>query len=158
MVTQERLRELFHYDPETGILTRKVAKGSQQVGVAAGNQNRGYLQLTVDGHAGFVHRFIWLYVYGKWPSEKIDHIDGNRSNNRLSNLRDVSQALNVQNERKPRSSNKSGFLGVKACRGRWRAEICIKGKTKFLGRFDTPEEAHAVYVEAKRKAHPGFML
>ncbi len=83
---------------------------------------------------------------------------GNRSNNRLSNLRDVSQAMNIQNERKPRSNNKSGFLGVKANRGLWKAEISIDGKTKFLGRFKTPEEAHQVYVEAKRKLHPGCTL
>jgi hypothetical protein len=158
MITQERLQELFHYNPETGVLTRKVTKGGQRAGSIAGNKTRGYLQLMVDGHAGFVHRFIWLYVYGSWPSKNIDHIDGNRSNNRLSNLRDVSQALNAQNERKPRSNSKSGFLGVKQCRGKWRAEICINGKTKFLGRFNKPEEAYSAYVEAKRKVHPGFML
>jgi hypothetical protein len=158
MLTQARLHELLSYDPETGIMTRRVNKGHIKAGQVAGNPTRGYLQLMIDGHMTFVHRFIWLYVYGKWPDGNIDHIDGNRSNNRLSNLRDVSQAMNIQNERKPRSNNKSGFLGVKANRGLWKAEISIDGKTKFLGRFKTPEEAHQVYVEAKRKLHPGCTL
>jgi hypothetical protein len=158
MITQKRLRELLSYDPETGVMLWRVSRGKAKAGQIAGNPTRGYLQLMVDGHATFVHRFIWLYVHGKWPDGNIDHIDGDRSNNRLVNLRDVSQAINIQNERKPRSNNKSGFLGVSANRGLWKAEISITGKTKFLGRFKTPEEAHQVYVEHKRKLHPGFML
>jgi hypothetical protein len=158
MVTQARLHELLSYDPETGILYWRGSKRGVRMGQPAGNPSRGYLQLMVEGHQTFVHRFIWLYVYGKWPEGNIDHIDGNRSNNRICNLRDVTQSTNIQNERKPRRNNKSGFLGVKADRGRWRAEISISGKTKFLGRFKTPEEAHQAYVESKRKNHPGFML
>ncbi len=158
MITQERLKELLSYDPETGIMKWKVNKGAVRAGQIAGNATRGYLQLTVDQHSTFLHRFIWLYVYGKWPDGNIDHIDGNRLNNRIFNLRDVSQAMNIQNERKPRKNNKSGFLGVKASRGLWKAEISINGKTKFIGRFKTPEEAHFAYIEEKRRVHPGFML
>lgn len=158
MITQKRLHELLSYDPQTGIMRWRVNKGAVRAGQIAGNVTRGYFQLMVDGHPTFLHRFIWLYVYGKWPDGNIDHIDGNRSNNRLCNLRDVSQAMNIQNERKPRSNNKSGFLGVKLNRGLWKAEISINGKTKFLGRFKTPEEAHQVYVEAKRKFHPGCTI
>jgi hypothetical protein len=158
MLTQARLHELISYDPETGIMRWRVNKGAVKAGQVAGNPNRGYLQLMVDGHPTFVHRFIWFYVYGKWPDGNIDHIDGNRSNNRLRNLRDVTQSMNIQNEIKPRSNNKSGFLGVKANRGLWKAEISVNGKTKFLGRFKTPEEAHHVYIEAKRQFHPGCTI
>jgi len=158
MITQARLHELLSYDPETGVMRWRVNKGPVKAGDVAGNPTRGYLQLMVDGHMTFVHRFIWFYVHGTWPIGNIDHIDGNRSNNRIANLRDVSQAMNIQNERKPRSNNKSGFLVVKANRGLWKAEISINGKTKFLGRFKTPEEAHQVYVEAKRRLHPGCTI
>ena len=158
MLTQARLHKLLSYDPETGIMRWRVNKGAVRAGQIAGNLTRGYLQLMVDGHPTVVHRFIWLYVYGKWPDKNIDHIDGNRSNNRLCNLRDVTQAMNIQNEIKPRSNNKSGFLGVKANRGLWKAEISVHGKTKFLGRFKTPEEAHQVYLEAKRRLHPGCTI
>lgn len=158
MIIQARLHELLSYDPETGVMRWRVNKGPVKAGDVAGNPTRGYLQLMVDGHMTFVHRFIWFYVHGTWPIGNIDHIDGNRSNNRIANLRDVSQAMNIQNERKPRSNNKSGFLGVKANRGLWKAEISINGKTKFLGRFKTPEEAHQVYVEAKRRLHPGCTI
>ena len=158
MLTQARLHELLSYDPETGIMRWRVNKGAVRAGQIAGNLTRGYLQLMVDGHPTVVHRFIWFYVYGKWPDRNIDHIDGNKSNNRLCNLRDVTQAMNIQNEIKPRSNNKSGFLGVKANRGLWKAEISVHGKTKFLGRFKTPEEAHQVYLEAKRRLHPGCTI
>lgn len=158
MLTQSRLHELLSYDSETGIMRWRVNKGAAKSGQIAGNPTRGYLQLMVDSHPTLVHRFIWLYVHGKWPDGNIDHIDGNRSNNRLCNLRDVTQAMNIQNEIKPRSNNKSGFLGVKRNRGLWKAEISVNGKTKFLGRFKTPEEAHQVYIEAKRRLHPGCTI
>lgn len=160
MLTQARLKELITYNPETGIMHWRVTRGKAQAGDVAGNPSKNRLQLTVDGIPTLVHRFIWLYVYGKWPDGVIDHIDGNGHNNRLSNLRDVPQAINTQNNRKARSNSKSGFLGVifDKRRGSYRAEITLDGKNKYLGRFSTPEEAHAAYLKAKRELHPGCTI
>jgi hypothetical protein len=154
MLTQARLKELISYDPETGIM-RRISTGK-----IAGNNTRGYLQMMVDGVPGLAHRFAWLYVHGKWPDGNIDHIDGNGHNNRLENLRDVTQAINTQNNRKARSNSQSGFLGVifDKSRGLYRAEITLNGKNKYLGRFGTPEEAHEAYLQAKRAIHPGCTI
>ncbi len=160
MLTQARLKELISYDPETGLMHWRASRSGVKAGSPAGNLTRGYLQLTVDGVATVVHRFAWLYVYGEWPKHNIDHIDGNRSNNRISNLRDVPQQINTQNSKGPRTNNKSGFLGV--CfdkhRNLYKAEITLDGRNRYLGRFKTPEEAHEAYLKAKRKLHEGCTI
>lgn len=125
-----------------------------------GNPTQGRLQLCVDNHNTLIHRYIWLYVHGKWPDGVIDHIDGNAMNNRLDNLRDVSQHVNTQNNRKARSNNRSGFLGVHFDKNRnlYKAEITMAGKNRHLGRFNTPEEAHEAYLKAKRELHEGCTI
>lgn len=160
MLTQARLKELITYDPETGVMHWRVSRGKAMAGDVAGNPNKNRLQLTVDGVATLVHRFIWLYVYGKWPDGVIDHIDGNGHNNSLKNLRDVSQHVNTQNNREPRSNNKSGFLGVclDRSRGLYKAEITLDGRNRHLGRFATAEEAHEAYLKAKRELHEGCTI
>ena len=113
----------------------------------------------IDEREYSAHRLAWLYVHGAWPTGQIDHINGDRGDNRISNLRDVTPALNTQNQRRAARSNKSsGLLGVTANRGRWLAQISIGGKSRNLGRYATPEEAHAVYVAAKRVLHAGCTL
>lgn len=105
------------------------------------------------------HRLAWLYVYGEWPNGDIDHIDGDRLNNRIANLRDVSRRVNLENQRRPKACNKSGFLGVKTFRDqRFQARIQVRGVQLHLGTFDTPHEAHAAYVAAKRNLHQGCTL
>lgn len=160
MLTQARLKELIHYDPETGIMTWRVNRGAVKAGDIAGNKSGNRLQLMVDGLPTLVHRFIWLYVHGKWPDGVIDHIDGNGHNNRLSNLRYVSQHVNTQNNREARSNNQTGFLGVifDKSRNLYRSEITLNGKNRYLGRFKTPEEAHEAYLKAKRKLHEGCTI
>ena len=97
---------------------------------------------------------------GKWPDGEIDHIDGNRANNRWSNLRDVHIVINAQNKRGPMAHNKSGFLGVswnkKDCA--YVARIKVDGKYLSLGYHQTPEAASAAYVEAKRRLHAGCTI
>jgi len=91
---------------------------------------------------------------GTWPQNEIDHIDGNKSNNRFRNLRDVTRSANNQNRRRPDRGNKSGFLGVKCHRKSFVARIRIDGKQIHLGVFSTAIDAHRAYIKAKRNLHP----
>jgi hypothetical protein len=118
----------------------------------------------VLGKRYYAHRLAWLYEYGEFPEKIIDHIDGNRTNNSIHNLRDVSQALNSQNQKEARIDNGTGYLGVtfdkRPRTAKYRARIGITGCAKriCLGYFETPELAHLAYLDAKRKLHPGNML
>jgi hypothetical protein len=111
----------------------------------------GYISIRLDDTLHYAHRLAWLYVYGKWPVNQIDHIDGNRANNAVANLREVSNAENAQNRRKSRS--KSGFLGVRKENSKWLAEIKVNYKPIRIGLFSTPEEAHEAYILTKRRLH-----
>jgi hypothetical protein len=160
--TAERVREMFHYDPETGVFTRRVSVANVKAGTPAGrlNKNDGYIQLMLDYKKYRAHRLIWLYVYGEWPTHTIDHINGDRSDNRIANLRDVDCATNNQNKHRPGTRNTSGFLGATFCntKGKWRAQITVGRRLKFLGHHATPELAHEAYVAAKRILHQGNTL
>jgi hypothetical protein len=156
-LTAERLRALVAYDPETGVFTWRT-NGYNNVVLAGdpvgGLDEMGYLRAGIKGVKYRLHRLAWLYVYGKWPDNDIDHINGNRTDNRLANLRDVPRQLNVQNGQKKVGA--AGLRGVTPKGRRFLAQIQCNGRTVPLGRFDTAEEAHAAYVAAKRLYHPGF--
>jgi HNH endonuclease/AP2 domain len=101
----------------------------------------------------------WLIVYGAWPSKNIDHINGVKTDNRIANLRDVSQSINGENRAAPRKSTRSGFLGVtKDKDGKFRAQISVGGKNTHLGVFAVAEEAFAAYLSAKRRLHVGCTI
>lgn len=163
-LTAARLRELLHYDPETGIFTRKVRTAQRhQVGsradfVVTGGGLEGYYRVTVDSVRYMAHRLAWFYVNGAWPAHDIDHRDTDRGNNRIDNLRDVTNQVNRENMRKARKDNRCGFLGVTRHQGKWAARLQLEGKTIRLGSFESPEEAHAAYVAGKRKLHEGCTL
>lgn len=160
-LTAEIVREHLAYDPETGIFTRLVSsgyRGCHKAGKAVGSSNGGkYLETMLLGHRVLLHRLAYLYMTGEWPTDDVDHIDGDGRNNRWNNLREVTRKTNIQNQRKAQSSNKSGFLGASFDKftGRYVARINSNGKYLNLGRFDTAEEAHAAYLEAKRRLHKG---
>lgn len=166
ILTVERLRELVHFDPETGIFTRRVRTAQRhQVGDRADflitrGPNAGYYRVSIDSQRFMAHRVAWLHVHGRWPDHDIDHIDGNRGNNQLSNLRDVRNVVNRENMRGPRADNSCGYLGVvfHAQSNRWRARIQSHGRTSHLGMFDTPQQAHEAYVLAKRRIHEGCTI
>ncbi len=158
-LTAERLRELIHYDADTGVFTRRVKLCNRvHVGDVAGSiMKNGYWRLRVDVNQYRLHRLAWLYVYGTWPTKFIDHIDGDPSNNRITNLREATNAENMQNVRRAQIKNKStGLLGVTfdKSRGKFSANITINGKTRKLGRYSTAQEAHQAYLTAKRELHP----
>jgi hypothetical protein len=155
-LTQERLKELLHYDVETGIFTWAVKRCNVQKGDVAGTpRNASYVQIRVDGSAYLAHRLAWLYVHGVWPKNEIDHINGIRSDNKIKNIREATRVQNGQNERKARRGARSGYLGAAWSERskKWIARISVDGKQIYLGRFQDPGSAHAAYVSAKRKFH-----
>lgn len=152
---QVELKTLLHYDPDTGQF-HWLGGGGRRVrhGARAGFTNTlGYRIIVVKRVRRAAHRLAWLYVYGTLPKGVIDHINGDPSDNRISNLRDVPQKENVWNIKGPKKNNKSGFLGVSKKDKRWRATIMANGKLHYLGKFDSPELAHAAYLSAKASLH-----
>jgi len=161
-ISAEQVREWYDYSPDSGLFTRRVQRKSRPSGsVLAGTLNHGYLRIMVAGRSYSLHRLAFLWMTGHWPSADIDHIDGDRTNNRWSNLRDVDRSTNLQNMRIAKSHNKStGILGAYLHKktGRYTSRIRSCGRNVHLGMFDTPQEAHAAYVAAKRQLHEGGML
>ena len=161
-LTAERVRERFNYDAESGIVTWRTNRRKNRVGAVVGTETGFYLKVKLDGKLYPLHRLIWLFVYGSDPRGQIDHIDGNSTHNAISNLRDVTPSVNRQNQRRPNSNNKSGFLGVTwhVRDKRWIANLRKPGTTSAteIGRFNTPEEASAAYIAAKRKFHEGCTI
>lgn len=154
-----KLRELFDYDGKTGVLVWRVGTGGRHVGDMAGTKDRaGYVRVQARGRLWLAHRLVWAYVHGEWPRGQIDHINGDRADNRIANLRDVSPSVNRQNMRAATRMNKTGFLGVHIQDGRYKAAITIDGKRTGLGSFGTGEEAHAAYLAKKRLHHQGCTL
>ena len=112
----------------------------------------GYVMVVFNRNYILAHRLIWFYVFGEWPVAEIDHTNGNRSDNRLSNLRQVTKSENVQNQHTP----EDGMLGVdfNRARAKWRSRITVNGKVTCLGYFSTKKEAYAAYRRAKKVLHP----
>lgn len=155
-LTAERVRELLHYDPETGVFTWRVSgRGPAKVGSIAGtiHTSKGYRNIWVGGNYK-AHRLAWLYVHGVWPEGQIDHINHIKDDNRIANLREVTNGQNMQNRPHQRNSP-SGFKGVlgRTRSGRWPAKIAANGKQYWLGMFDSPEQAYAAYCEAAARLH-----
>ena len=150
------LRLVLNYDAETGLLRWKDRpkflsdKGSRSGKLAMNCPTvYGYLQGGVLGYVGVTHRVIWALVYGYWPRQ-IDHINGNRQDNRIVNLREVNDAENHKNHRM-RHDNKTGFNGVQRYGDRWRAEIGVNWKRLHLGLFDNFADAVAARKAANLK-------
>jgi hypothetical protein len=166
-----QLRELVTYDAETGLFTWKkrspcLFKNSQAhsswntkySGNTAGSiKPGGYISIRIFTRAYAAHRLAWLYVKGKWPNEMIDHIDCSPSNNRWNNLREATPSQNGYNAG-VHANNTSGFKGVYQYKDRVRWQSCIRTNSgrMWLGIFDTPECAHAAYVEATKIYHGEF--
>lgn len=160
MIDQKTVCSLLSYSQDTGAFTWLVqASQRTKVGMIAGCVDRqGYRRIGINHNRYAAHRLAWLYVNGAWPSNGIDHIDGNKSNNRLNNLRDVSQSMNMQNLYIANIDSRTGFLGVTKNRHRYRAQISVGGQMRNLGSYDSPELAHQAYLAFKRKHHPGNTL
>lgn len=145
-LTAIRLRELFHYDPHSGLFTRKVRSGNAfKVGqIAGGKRTDGYIAMTIQGETFFAHRLVWLWMTGEWPTDEIDHEDRDRSNNRWANLRLATSKQNNENQTL-RKDNRSGFTGVGWCSKtkKWRARIRHHDKLICLGYYELIDDAVA---------------
>lgn len=155
-ITHEYVRSVLNYDPLTGFLTWKTqASNRVKAGDRAGWKSKGYREICLREASFYEHRIVWFHVFGEWPFEQLDHINGDRSDNRISNLRECSPSENRHNLTGVRSKG-SGFRGVwlRRCNKKWCAAIQTDGMRLNLGSFDTQEAAHAVYLQAKRLIHP----
>jgi hypothetical protein len=152
-----RLRELLDYDSATGVFVRKIGWYGRSAGAVAGATNkRGYRQIRVDGSLYYAHRLAWLYVYNADPAGGLDHINGDIADNRITNLRPATQSQNNANRRRS-ACNTSGRKGVfPVPSGRYVARIKNNGKQRYLGTFDTVEDAHAAYLTAARSLFGEF--
>lgn len=152
MLTQERLKQVLHYNPTTGIFHRY----SDMQPLSLRTNAAGYLRVTLEGKAYYQHSLAWLYVYGSLPKGVIDHINHDAADNRIINLREVTQSENMQNQIKAmEKKNSCGALGVCYRKDRkvFQANIKVADKNIFLGSFKTIEEASNSYLTAKRKFH-----
>lgn len=158
MITQEELKTQVEYNADTGIFTWKVRNSNRiKVGDEAGNyHNGGYIEMQVLGERHLAHRLAWLYVHGYIP-QLIDHIDGNRLNNKISNLREATYAENAYNS-KIRSDNKSGVRCVSWDKARksWEVRIKIDGKLKHFGNYKDLDEAAKVAEKVRKEHHTSF--
>jgi hypothetical protein len=147
----KQLQDSFHYDLISGVLTRKSTNRP-----CKGLDAYGYIQIGYLKKMYKAHRLVWAIVHGEFPKGQIDHINGNRSDNSLNNLRDVTQQQNAQNKTKMNRLNKSGYVGVCWNKriSKWQAAISFNKKITYLGVFSSPEDAHFAYLNAKQKLHP----
>ncbi len=157
-LTQDLVRTLFSYDQGTGDLVWKAPRSNRiKPGMPVKNvDSKGYFRVTIGCSQYRVHRVIWLYVHGTFPSGLIDHINRDRTDNRLCNLRHCTDFQNVGNRALHRN-NKTGFKGVFVSKpGKFTAQIMHNRKARHIGYFKTPEEAHAAYMEEARKIFGEF--
>lgn len=158
-LTAECLRERLHYNPDTGIFTWIVRPAQcVHIGDVAGCLYDGYRNILIFNQKYKAHRLAWLYMTGEWPAEETDHKNGVRSDNRWCNLRLADKQLNMQNKRTAQKNNLLGFLGVSKHKKKFQASISFNGAKVYLGVYETPELAHAAYLEAKRQHHPGCTI
>lgn len=148
ILTQARLKELLDYDPETGVFTNKVRRPGSAAGTV---QSDGYVKVRLLGGQYYAHRLVWLYVHGEFPDSDLDHINRDRQDNRIENIRKVTRSENPHN-RGLFKVNKSGFKGVSwVPRGsRWQAAIKVNHRSYHLGWHETLDSAVAARLRAER--------
>lgn len=163
-LTSYILKTLIHYEPETGVFTRishcVSETGRRSSRSVLGPMQRkpngvGYICFSVNNWNYSAHRLAWLYMTGEWPDGVIDHINGDRADNRWGNLRLSDATLNQQNQRKAKAGSLVDLLGVSVDKesGKYIAQITHNYRHIHLGRFDTAVEAYAAYLGAKRAIH-----
>ncbi len=163
ILTREYLIDRLSFDPVTGVFTHNYNFGSRyRIGDRADTPGydrlKGYRLINLLNQKFLAHRCAWMYVNGSMPELHIDHINGDRGDNSIENLREVSHKTNIQNQRKPTKRNTSGLLGVTVVNGRYIAKLTVNYRTVYVGSYETPEQAHEAYVLAKRRLHDGCTL
>jgi hypothetical protein len=155
------LKEILSYDAGSGHFTYKVKRGRMNPGDRAGSVDmNGYCGILINKKEYKQHRLAWFYVYGEWPDGDIDHINGDRTDNRIANLRPATDALNTLNK-SWESCNRAGFRGVswhktERSKGKWRVRITANGVRKSIGNFDSLEEAISARICAENEFYGEF--
>jgi hypothetical protein len=157
MLTQAELRQILRYEPETGFFYRiKPTRGAKKdVMVGSYKKPKSYVRIGVNGKNYLAHSLVWLWTYGYFPKDDIDHINGNKHDNRLENLRIVSRSENNQNRRFANKNNKLGLKGIcQIYNGKYRVLIGLNGKNIHLGYFKNLEEAIQARKQGELLHHP----
>ena len=158
-ITAERLRELLHYDPQTGIFTHRFGRkgGSTKKGEIAGRvrAHDGHRRIGLDYGRYFASRLAWLYMTGEWPPNEVDHINCRPDDDRFANLRLATRGENGAN-RRIQSNSSTGLKGVSLHYGKWRATIKKNRRPLHLGYFATAEQAHSAYVAKSQELFGEF--
>jgi hypothetical protein len=151
-LTQKRLKEVLKYYPGSGIFTWRTTGSGRKRKIAGCKDSYGYIIIRIDGKNYKAHRLAWLYVHGYFPENQIDHIDKNPSNNKINNLREVSNQCNLRNTGNP-ITNTSGVKGVSwhKSNNKWGAYIKISEKTKYLGCYKNFGDAVMARYQAEKK-------
>ena len=156
-ITQSQLKELLSYDSDTGRFTwlkpgRGIVVGRRTN--EASNCNNGYVAVGLHGKKIYAHRLVWFYVNGEWPLVSIDHINQNKTDNRITNLRMTNKSENGQN-RGPQANNKTGIKGVysSSTSKKWVAQLHVGGKNIMVRSFDSPTDAANAYAAAAAQFH-----
>ncbi len=157
VLTQSKLKELLNYDKYTGIFTWRTSRGNRiKAGDVAGSKNNhGYFRIRITilsiSKSYLLHRLAWLYVYGIFPREHLDHVNHDRTDNKISNLREATQKHNCRNASKSKN-NKSGFNGVSWCEPvkKWQTQIQVNGKLIYIGSYKDKNEAICARLHANR--------
>jgi hypothetical protein len=156
--TLERVREFFDYQSISGEFVYKISPNPRILaGSKAGTVTNGYRYIKIDETCIPAHRLVWFYNYGVWPKNGLDHINNNKLDNRLENLRDASSSVNTFNKGRMRN-NTSGIVGVYQVKyGKWHARISVGGTVILLGNYDNVRDAYAARLKAERKYYPGII-
>lgn len=159
-ITQEYLKSILSYNPETGVFVRIKVASPQWIGRAlnkeTGTKNaHGYIVISILDKIHYAHRLAWLYMTGSYPELMIDHANGDKADNRFCNLREANNSQNQKNK-KVRSDSTTKLKGAWKAKNRWVSQININGKKVHLGTFDTPEEAHEAYCSAADRYNKEF--
>lgn len=152
---RRQIMAVLEYDPGTGQFTWNQAHWKRGQRAGAFN-DEGYVKITFKDKGYAAHRLAWLFTHGAWPEGEIDHINGNRADNRIDNLRVADRYIQTQNKRAARKDSRSGLIGAKlTSSGKFSSSIKADGQEHYLGMFATAELAHAAYMDAKRRLHRG---
>jgi len=156
-ITHKDVLDTFDFSDGNLIWKKKTGPRSKIGHVAGHLRKDGYVQIKFQHKLYAAHRLIWFLIYGEWPKNEVDHIDGNKSNNRLENLRDVTKSQNQQNRLKTKQ-NSTGFKGVffHPKSNKWMSKITVNKKQIYLGYFHSALDAHNAYSEAAKKLHGEF--